>query len=60
MTADELFKAKDPDLIGSFAAMKRAAEAAKKIAIQTDTCLVIFRNNQVVQIPAAVLRSGIQ
>jgi hypothetical protein len=49
-------EAKDPDLRASVAAMNRAAEAARKTAIQTDTHLVIVKNAQIVWISAEELR----
>lgn len=38
--------AKDPDLKASLAAMQRAALAARKMAVQTGTDIVIFSNQQ--------------
>ena len=49
-------EAKDPDLRASAAAMNRAAEAARKIAIQTDTALVIVKDGKLTRIPAQALR----
>jgi hypothetical protein len=56
MTEHELVKAKDPDLRSSLNAIKRAAGAARKIAIQTDTCIVIVRDNKMVHVTAQELR----
>jgi hypothetical protein len=56
MTEHELVKAKDPDLRTSLNAIRRAAGAARKLAIQTDTCIVIVRGNKMVRITAQELR----
>jgi hypothetical protein len=58
MTAKELTKARNPDLRGSLAAMRRAADLARKTAIQTDTGIVIVRDGKPVRISAAQLREG--
>ena len=56
MTQQELSEAKNPDLRGSLAAMRRAAEMARKTAIQTDTEIVVVKGGKPVRIPAAELR----
>jgi hypothetical protein len=56
MRSSDLSIAKDPVLRGSMAAMKRAAALARKIAIQTDTGIVVARDGKVVRISAAELR----
>jgi imidazolonepropionase-like amidohydrolase len=56
MRSSDLSIAKDPVLRGSMAAMKRAAALARKIAIQTDTGIVVVRDGKVVRISAAELR----
>ena len=58
MTQHELAKAKDPDLRASLQAIKRAAKEARKIAIQTDTGIVIVRDNKIVHLSAEELRQG--
>ena len=40
------------------AAMKRAAALARKIAIQTDTGIIVVRDGKPVRIPAAKLCKG--
>jgi len=40
------------DIQAATAALHRAAELAQKTAIETDTCLVIMENGEVVHIPA--------
>ncbi len=56
MTQEELWKAKNPDLRNSLIAMKRAAEMARQIAIQTNTAIVLFIDGKTVRIPADQLR----
>ncbi|WP_313919631.1 hypothetical protein [Tahibacter sp.] len=58
MSARPISEAKDPDLRASVAAMNRAAELAREIAIQTDTSLVVVINGQIVRIPAKELREA--
>jgi imidazolonepropionase-like amidohydrolase len=58
MNKADILQAKNPVLRGSFAAMRRAAELARKTAIQTDTALVLVRDGKIVSIPAAQLREG--
>ena len=56
MTRQELSQAKDPDLRASLKALQRAAELARKTAIQTDTDIVIVENQQIVRLSAQELR----
>jgi hypothetical protein len=58
VTTKDISQARDPDLRASVAAMRRAAELARKIAIQTDTSLVVVQDGQIVHIPADVLREA--
>jgi hypothetical protein len=58
MTQEELWKAKNPDLRNSLIAMKRAAEMARQIAIQTNTAIVLVKDGKVVRIPADQLRKS--
>ncbi|MEP7348536.1 MAG: hypothetical protein ABI668_01140 [Sphingorhabdus sp.] len=58
MTQADLSKANNPKLRASLAAMRRAAEMARRTAIQTDTGIVVVRDGKRVHIPAAQLRSG--
>jgi hypothetical protein len=53
---NDLRNAKDPDLRASEAAMQRAAELARKTAIQTDTSLVIMKDGKITRISAQALR----
>ena len=56
MTQRELTEAKDPDLRASLRAIQRAAELARKTAIQTDTGIVIVKGETIVHITAQELR----
>jgi hypothetical protein len=38
----------DPDLLGSIDAIQRAAEAARKLAIQTGTPLIIYHDGKII------------
>lgn len=56
MTKLDLSECKNPDMIGSLDAMRRAAAMARQIAIDTNTGIVMFRDGKVVHISAAELR----
>jgi hypothetical protein len=56
MTEKDLSQAQDADLPASMAALKRAAEMARQIAIQTNTEIVIVRGGKIESIPAEQLR----
>lgn len=58
MKQQELFKAKNPDLRASLAAMQRAAELARRTALQTDTAIVVVQDGKLMRIPAEQLRTG--
>ena len=58
MNHNDLARATDPDLRASLAAMKRAALAARKTAIQTDTGIIVVRDGKPVRISAKQLREG--
>jgi hypothetical protein len=61
MKADQLSKAKDKDLIGSLAAIRRAALAAREMAVRTDTAIIVLRDGKMVRITAEELRkSGVR
>ena len=51
----DIKEAKNPDMTGSLAAMRRAAEAARQLAIQTNTAIVVMENDQIVHIGAVEL-----
>ena len=56
MTPADISNAKNPDLRASVAAMRRAAELARRTAIQTDTAIIMVRDGKPVRIPAHQLR----
>ena len=56
MTPQDLSKAKNPDIRNSLAAMRRAAEMARQIALQTNTAFVMVKDGRTVRIPAEQLR----
>ncbi len=49
----------DPELKRSLLALERAAHAARLVAVQTNTSLVILKNNQIVLIDPAQLRQDL-
>ncbi|MEY2632549.1 MAG: hypothetical protein RIR00_1203 [Pseudomonadota bacterium] len=56
MTKD-LNLAKDKSLIGSLAAMQRAAQSARELAVKTNTAVIVSnQNGQMVRITAGELR----
>jgi hypothetical protein len=59
MKPRDISQAKDPDLRASLAAMQRAAQSARKTAIQTDTAIVMVREGQLVRVSAAELQQQI-
>lgn len=58
MKHEDIAQARNPDLRGSLAAMKRAAELARRTAMQTDTEIVVVRDGKTVLIPAKQLREN--
>ncbi|GAB6047534.1 hypothetical protein JCM19379_13580 [Methyloparacoccus murrellii] len=56
MKSQDLSQAKDPDLRASLAAIQRAAQLARRTAIQTETGIVIVRDGKIVHISAEELR----
>ena len=56
MTQQDLSKARNPDLRASLAALQRAAELARQIAVQTDTAIVVVQDGKLLRIPAEQLR----
>lgn len=57
-TAKDIAQARNPDLRASMAAMRRAAQLARQIAIQTNTGIVMVRDGQCVRISAQELREA--
>lgn len=58
MGRTDYWNSKNPDIRGSMAAMRRAAELARLTAIQTDTSIVIVRDGKPVPVSAAELRKA--
>lgn len=56
MNFNELYKAKDKNLAASWYALKRAAELARQVAIQTNTAIIIVKDGQLVRLTAEQLR----
>jgi|AOMQ01.1.fsa_nt_gi hypothetical protein len=54
----DLLNAKDPDVRASFNALRRAAQLARKTAIQTNTRIVILQDGQLVHVSAQELREA--
>lgn len=52
-------EAKDPDLRSAAAAMRRAAQVARRTAIQTGTNLIIVKDGKLTRIPAQALRETV-
>ena len=52
----DIANAKDPDVRASLNALRRAAQLARKTAMQTNTSIVIIRDGQVVYVSAQELR----
>lgn len=52
----DIQEAKDPDLRAATGALLRAAQAARRLAIQTGTNLVVVRKGKLTRIPAQTLR----
>jgi len=59
MSAQDISKAKNPDLRASLAAMQRAAKLARKVAVQTDTGIVLVQDGELVHISADELRRNV-
>ena len=58
MKTKDISEAKDVDLRGSMAALQRAADSARKTAIQTDTGIVIQKDGKLTRISAQELRKA--
>ncbi|MFZ4647793.1 MAG: hypothetical protein ACOYNP_18720 [Gemmataceae bacterium] len=56
MNDNDIANAKDPDLRASLGALRRAAQQARKTAIQTETSLVIVKDGRMQRISADELR----
>ena len=53
MNANDISQAKDPDLRASLGALRRAAQLARKIAIQTETSLVVVTDGRMLRLVPA-------
>jgi len=60
MTKKDIAHAKNADLRASQVAIRRAAEQARKTAIQTGTDLIIVENGKTIRIPGSELRDKAQ
>ena len=56
MKAEDITNITDDDVLGSMAAMQRAALEARKIAIQTNTAIIVMQDGKMVRITADELR----
>lgn len=56
MNENDISNANDPDLRASLDALRRAAQQARKTAIQTETNLVIVKDGKMQRISADELR----
>ena len=56
MNGKDISQTTDKVLIGSMAAMRRAARMAREQAILTNTAIVVMKDNQIVRITAEELR----
>lgn len=55
MNADDVAKAKDPDVRAALGALRRAAQLARKTVMQTNTHLVIVKDGRLLRITASEL-----
>lgn len=55
MNANDLAQAKDPDIRAALGALRRAAQLARKTAMQTNTHLVIMKDGRLQRISASDL-----
>jgi hypothetical protein len=56
MNPQDISTAENPDLRASITALQRAAKLARKVAIQTETGIVITKDGKLVRISADELR----
>ena len=55
MNTKDIRTSTDPDLVGSYAAMERAARAAQDLAIKTNTGIVVAVDGKNIELTAADL-----
>ena len=58
MTLDQISQAKDKDLPASLIAIRRAAYSARVIAVQTETAIIVMRDQKLIRISADELREA--
>lgn len=51
----DISQAKSPDLRGSYAALIRAGELARDVAIQTNTAIIVMEDGKLVRVTAKEL-----
>ena len=56
MNGEQLAQARDPDLVNSLTAMRRAARMAREQAVRTGTDIIVVRDEKLVRITAEELR----
>jgi len=56
MNGKEIERSSNPDVLDAMAAMERAAEMARKIAIQTETAIIIVQDGKRMRVTAEELR----
>jgi imidazolonepropionase-like amidohydrolase len=56
MNTKDISQAKNKDLTGSLAAIKRAAIMARGLAVQTNTAIIVVRDGKILRITADELR----
>lgn len=57
MNTSDISKAKNPDLRAALAALQRAAEAAREVAVQTNTGIVLTENGKLLKVSAQELQA---
>ncbi len=55
MNTRDIRTSKDPDLAGSYAAIHRAAQSARDLAIMTNTAIIVAIDGKPIRITAAEL-----
>jgi predicted ABC-type ATPase len=55
---ESISNAKNKDLPGSLAAIKRAAQSARELALRTNTAIIVFRDGKIVRVTADELRKA--
>jgi acid phosphatase family membrane protein YuiD len=56
MNSKDISQAKNPDLVHSMAAMKRAALEARRIAIETNTAIIVMKDQKIIRKTAKELK----